>query len=93
MTTSQLLTEPRKGAVMPGIARTTRFLAAVTLVGMLAACAVDRQTGERTGTGAAVGAASGAAIGLLRGDFLSSTLTGAAAGAAGGFVYDQIEKN
>jgi osmotically inducible lipoprotein OsmB len=58
----------------------------------LAACEVDRTTGERTAGGAAVGATAGAVTGLITGNFWSSTLTGAAAGAAGGFVYDQIKR-
>ena len=59
----------------------------------LAACSVDRSTGDRAMTGAAAGAAGGALLGLINGDFLSTTAKGAAAGAAGGFVVDQIQKS
>lgn len=65
---------------------------AIVATAGLAACEVDRGTGERTLGGAAVGAAAGGAYGLLRGDFLGNAVGGAAAGAAGGFVYDQVKK-
>ena len=67
-------------------------LASLIIAGAVAACAVDRTTGERTMTSAAVGAAGGAVTGLFFGDPLESAGVGAAAGAASGFVYDQIQK-
>lgn len=67
-------------------------LGSLILASALAACAVDRTTGERTMTSAAVGAAGGAVTGLSFGDPLESAAVGAAAGAASGFVYDQIRK-
>lgn len=82
--------------LMENLTRTGRAATMAVVLGAamtLAACDVNRTTGDRTLTGAGVGAAGGAAVGLISGGFLSSTLTGAAAGAAGGFVYDQIQKN
>jgi len=71
---------------------TARVLAAVFALAALAACNVDRTTGERTVSGAGVGAAAGAVVGIFEGDFLESTAKGAATGAAAGFIYDQLRR-
>lgn len=69
------------------------LLGSLIVAGAVAACAVDRTTGERTFSSAAAGAAGGAVAGLFYGNPLENAAVGAAAGAASGFVYDQIEKS
>lgn len=65
---------------------------ALALLG-LAACDVNRETGDRTLKGAAAGAAAGGVVGLFHGSFLNQVAIGTAAGAASGFVYDQLSKH
>jgi hypothetical protein len=68
--------------------------ATIAVLGLgLAACDVDRTTGDRVLIGAGTGAAAGAVVGGLgSGTVLGGAAVGAAAGAAGGFVGDQIAR-
>lgn len=67
--------------------------AVATMALGLAACEMDRTTGDRVLIGAGGGAAAGAVVGGLgSGTVLGGAAVGAAAGAAGGLVADQIER-